>query len=102
MADRNVWKLKREDIEQFMKVDVYDINVQKAILYDIPKSKREDNVVFLPLPPPPPRFDFKQFMRECVDDFKNSMRKPPPPPINDANIVGCLIYCYFYLVNQNS
>jgi hypothetical protein len=32
-------------------------------------------------------------MRECVDDFKNSMRKPPPPPINDANIARCLIYC---------
>jgi hypothetical protein len=90
MADPNVWKIKREDIEQFMKEDVYDINVQKAILYDIPKSKREDNVVFLP--PPPPRFDFKQFTRECVDDFMDSMRQPPPPPITDANIVGCLLY----------
>ncbi|WJX42661.1 hypothetical protein P8452_29869 [Trifolium repens] len=95
MADRNVWKVKREDIEQFMKEDVYDINVQKAILYDIPKSKREDRVVFLPLPPlPPPPFNFKQFMRECVDDFKDCvMRKPPPPPINDANMARCLIFC---------
>ncbi|MCI57658.1 hypothetical protein A2U01_0078909, partial [Trifolium medium] len=72
-----MWNVKKKDFEQFMKEDVYDINVQKAILYDIPKSKKGEDLVFLPPPLPPSSgffFDFEGFKRECVYDFKNMVK----------------------------
>ncbi|GAU25591.1 hypothetical protein TSUD_260250 [Trifolium subterraneum] len=79
-----MWKVKKKDYEQFMKVDVHDVNVQKAILYDIPKLKKGDDVVFLPPPPPPHVFDFERFKRECIYDFKNIVKDgfkgPRGPP----------------------